>query len=74
MIRLLSVPARARRFLIPGLTGLILGSLPGVKLILWSSGHTPAVIRSPDEPGRANALPASTAYRSRPSLWENPNG
>jgi hypothetical protein len=75
MIRLLPLPVRMRAVLVPALAGLILGSLPGVGLLLWSGHRAPIV-----QHGAAgiasgfDVLPNTAAYRVKSSSWENPNG
>ncbi len=69
MIRI-ALSARLCRMLLPGLTGLALGCLPGAGLLLWSGRPTLPSLRSAGAHGPA--IPA--AYSIKPSLWEIPNG
>ncbi len=66
--------ALSGRRLIPGLTGLVLGCLPGAGLLLWSGRAVPAVMHpaETDTTARSDAIPA--AYHVKPHLWETPNG
>jgi len=81
MIRLPPLPVYMRPIFVPALVGLILGSLPGIGLLLWNGHRAPTVHHGAAESGGIadgngsfGVLPDSTAYRVKSSPWENPNG
>ncbi len=56
--------ASARRMLIPGLTGVALGSLPGLGLLLWNSDRPATAVHNTDE--SASVAPRSSAFGTFP--------
>ncbi len=53
-----------RRVLIPGLTGVVLGSLPGLGVLLWDSDRPATAIHSTDE--SASVAARSSAFGAFP--------